>query len=735
MIRKQNIPGLLVGVLATMLLLNLRVSDPNALATLRGAGFDTLQRIWPRTDAAAQPVRIVDIDEASLRQLGQWPWPRTQLAKLVDNLSELGAAAITFDIIFPEPDRMSPDHILNDPLLKQAVGTLPTETLANLPNNDAILAKAITGRSVVLAFAGGTGAMAEPPMAKAGFAQTGLPAFDVVPPVGKITRNLKILDDAAIGLGDINIDFSGEQGIARHIPLLWSDGKSYYPSLVLESLRVAQGASTIVVNGSPDTENALDSIRVGEIEIPVADNGQLSIYYSHNRPNLYVSAARVISADDHQTLRPLIQGHIILIGTSAVGLLDSKTSSLGEAIPGVSVHAQALQQIMSGAFLKRPEWAAASEYVFVGMIGLLISLGMIVFRPLPVVASLFANIAFLAFITAYAFRSFGVLIDVTFPILAIATIFLTTIAFKLLVTDREGRELRNVFSHYVAPSILAEIESNPRSLKLGGETRDITVMFVDIQNFTPMGESLEPEVLVGIVNNLLSACCAGILSKGGTIDKFIGDAVMAFWNAPIAQNDHQYLASLAALEIQNKIKYFNSNEANQAILKPHGLWPISVRIGLATGPAIVGNMGSLERFDYSVLGETVNLASRAEGMCKQVGHNIIIAGSITNKTNSMAIIDAGSVLARGKTQKTPIHLVLGDEVTKQTPEFQTFAAHYDTIIKDIRSRKPNRAIKSLIILAKAQNPFHSNFLDKIESRVADYEKIEVRPSPDRQSAG
>ncbi len=695
--------------------------DPNALNTLRGAGFDSLQRIWPRQNSELQPVRVVDIDETSLKKLGQWPWPRTELAKLVDELSELGAAAIAFDIIFPEPDRMSPDLIFKDSAVKLAFGSSGPNATAVLPNNDAIFAKAISGRPVILAFAGGTSAVDLPILPKAGFAQTGLPALNAVPQIEHVTQNLDVLNQAATGLGDINLDLRAEQGIARQIPLLLSDGKSFYPSLVLESLRVAQGADTIVVNASPNTEGAIDTIRVGDIEFPVADNGQLSIYYSRNTPELFVSAAQIISGAAREELRPKIAGHIVLIGTSAVGLLDTRTSSLGEAIPGVSVHAQALQQIMSGAFLKRPEWAAASEYVLVGLTGLLISIGTVLLRPLPVLASLFAIIGLIAFATAYAFRNFGVLIDITFPILAISTIFLANIAFKLLVTDREGRQLRNVFSHYVAPSILTEIESNPQSLKLGGETRDVTVMFVDIQNFTRLAENLKPEVLVGVINNLLSTCSTGILAKGGTIDKFIGDAVMAFWNAPIAQMDHQYLASLAALEIQKKMEIFNADETNQIILTPHGLWPISVRVGMASGPAIVGNMGSLERFDYSVLGETVNLASRAEGICKQVGHNIIIAGELQGKTSSLAILNGGAVQMRGKSLKTPIYLVLGDENSKQTPEFQSFEAQYDTIVNRLLAKKPSSNLNSQIKLAKTQNPNHAILLEKLSSRIADYE--------------
>ena len=721
MLKNRLLPSLLIGFLVTTLLIFLRIMDPITLSTMRGAGFDTMQRLWPRQNQNALPVRIVDIDEASLKKLGQWPWPRTELAKLVNELNELGAAAIAFDIIFPEPDRLSPDRILSDPAIKQLLGPTAINPSIPLPNNDQIFAKAISGRRVVLAYAGGLGATAKPAATKAGFAQTGLPALNAVPSIFLVHPNIDILEKSADGLGLINIDFRREQGTARQIPLIMSDGKSYYPSLVLETLRVAQGADTYVVNGAPNTENVINSIRVGELEIPVGDDGQLTIYYSHNAAETYVSAERVISGTEREALHALIANNIVLVGTSATSLQDTKTSSLGEAIPGVSVHAQAIQQILSGSFLKRSDLNYYFELLFVGLVGLLISVGTALLRPMAMIVGLFAMVSSLLMTAAYSFLHFGLLIDLTFPILSVATIYLATIAFKLLITDRDGRMLRNVFSHYVAPSILVEIENNPQALKLGGETREVTVMFVDIQNFTPMGESLKPEELVATVNTLLSTCSAGILAKGGTIDKFIGDAVMAFWNAPIAQSDHQYLACLAALEIQNRISEFNADEINQERLKPHGLWPVSVRVGLATGSAIVGNMGSLERFDYSVLGETVNLASRAEGLCKQIGHNIVIAGQIQPKTKLLAILGAGAVVVRGKKTKTPIHVVFGDEFLAATPEYLSFSKNYKLIADALRNSKSGRIQKGLIKQAKLFHPVQIQFLEKLEGRIADYQ--------------
>ena len=282
--RRRILPGFLIGLLMTAILLAVRIADPITIATMRGAGFDTLQRIWPRQDAKPLAVRIIDIDETSLKKLGQWPWPRTDLAKMLDKLHDLGAATIVFDIVFPERDRMSPDLVLNDAAIKQLMpNTLDGK---QLPNNDEIFMQAISNRPVITAFAKAKNGSAAPPLAKASFAQINLAALGAPPQLQETVQNLNILDQAATGIGGINIDLKQEQGIARQIPMLWTDGKTYYPSLTLEALRVVQGESTYVINGSANTEDTIESIRVGAIEIPVSESGQFSVYYSHDDPNL-----------------------------------------------------------------------------------------------------------------------------------------------------------------------------------------------------------------------------------------------------------------------------------------------------------------------------------------------------------------------------------------------------------------------------------------------------------------
>ena len=721
-------PGIVLGLFVLAGLVLLRGYDPAVMSAMRNAGFDGLQRLWPR-QAPDLPVRIVDIDEASLAKLGQWPWPRTLLAQLVDELGRLGAAVAVFDMIFPEPDRLSPSRVLEDPALMQALDPALREKLkTTLPDNDAAFAGSMGGMQVVLAFANAPGSARKEGVRKTGFAQTGLSTLNAPPPIRGIAGNIPELEAAALGIGGINLDLGGEQGVARQIPMLWTDGRDFYPSLVLEALRVAQGAGTIIVNGSEQIENVIDSIRVGDFEMPVAENSLFAIHYRPESRATYVSAYRIISGEERAALAPLIEGHIVLIGTSSAGLLDSRVTSLGTVVPGVSIHAQALEQILTGSFLTRPEWAAGAEILALIVLGLAVVLIAMLWTPLAGTLAALVSIALFATASVYAFRSVGVLFDATFPAAALIITAAATLAFRLLITDKDRRMLRNAFGHFVSSSVLAEIERNPTALKLGGEVREVTVMFVDIRNFTPLSEKLAPETLVSVVNTLLDRWSDAIIAEGGTIDKYIGDAIMAFWNAPVARADHQYYAARAALGIRRALAKINEEPQIIAVLKPVGMWPLRNGVGISTGPACVGNMGSKERFDYSVVGETVNVAARAESASKAIGFDIVVTGKLDEATRRLATLDAGSVAMKGKSSATPITIIVGDEALASTPPFAELRILHDDLAGALR--KPDH----LHIEAKAADcrsratllePLLDSFYARIAERRADFAQPEA----------
>ena len=676
----KHLPGLLFGLVVLAATLTLRTADPVQVSSQRATSFDGLQQIWPRENQPPQPVRIVDIDEASLAELGQWPWPRQKLATLVDELSRLGAAAIVFDIVFPEADRLSPRKLASDPAFASVFTNVQAD-IVKLPDFDQDFAAAIAGKPVVMGFARGTGAMSSTIPIKSGFAQTGASAIDAPFRINTVTTNLPELDAAAAGIGGFNIDLAGEQGVARQLPLIWSDGTRFYPSLVTEALRVAQGVDTLVVNADADIPNIIQSLRIGEIEVPLTDNATMVMHFRPDDRDMYVSAADVIGGKKRDALRSKIEGNIVFIGTSAVGLVDNRTSPLGASIPGVSIHAQAAEQILSGQFLQRPGYLPELEFVITGLLGLL-TLCLASFAK-PWTNILVTTAAALGIIAAtiYLFRHQGLLFDPTFPLFSLTLVFVASTAFRLLVTDRHGRQMRNMFGHYVAPTVLAEIEKNPDSLKLGGEVRDVTVMFVDIADFTPLSEKLKPDELVQVVNGLWDVCSEAVLAEQGTIDKFIGDAIMAFWNAPLRCDGHQKRAALAALRIRAAVKSYNEDPATKALLIERGAWPLSIRAGLASGPACVGNMGSKQRFDYSVLGETVNIAARAEGAGKQVHHDLVIAGQLAPETKALALLHAGYVKLKGKTAREPLHIIVGSQSEATTEHFLKLVTGHNHVVK------------------------------------------------------
>ena len=715
--------GVATGLAVLIGLLLLRGYDPPILQYMRNAGFDQLQRIWPRQKEDL-PVRIIDIDEASLAALGQWPWSRKQLGKLVDELSALGAASIAFDIVFPEPDRLSPSRLAGDTDLIAGLSPAAREEItAAFPDNDEIFAAAIKGRPVVLAFSNAPGNTRKTPPRIAGFAQTGNDASRAPPLIQSVAANIPKLEAEAAGFGGINLDLARDQGIARQVPMLWTDGTGFYPGLSIEALRVAQGASTVVVNASETTDNAIESIRVGDFELPVAEDSSFTVRYRRNSPDTYVSAHRVISGTEREALAPLINGHIVFVGTSAAGLLDVRTTSLGETVPGVLIHAQVVEQILSSNYLIRPQWVGGAEIVSYALLGLLL-IGIVMFRsPLIGTAAGGLMVGLLAFTSAYAFQSLGLLVDATFPVLAMTLTFLATLAFRLLVIDSDRRMLRNAFGHFVSPDVLQEIEQNADSLELGGEVKDITVLFVDIRGFTALSETLPPDNLVSLINTLLDRWSSAIIATGGTIDKFIGDSIMAFWNAPLTKADHQYYAALAGLGIRKATTDLNAEETFGNILKERSRWPLECGVGMCTGPACVGNMGSQTRFDYSAVGETVNVAARTETASKRAKYDIVIAGELDGATRRLAVLPAGRVAMAGRSTLMQIWAVVGDEALAQSATFAELRAAHETLLEDLAQKRDDRFaenIEKCSIMSGQVEPRLTAFYGAVADRRADF---------------
>ncbi|QQR35355.1 adenylate/guanylate cyclase domain-containing protein [Devosia oryziradicis] len=630
----------------------LRAADPYAVRVARETTFDTFQQLKPRTAPADLPVRIVDIDEASLAAIGQWPWSRQDMARIASRLAELGAAAVVFDILFPEPDRLSPSNILGS---GDDYDALFAQTLAAGPN-------------VLVMSRVGTGVPAPAP--KAGFAMTGTDPLASLPILDGVAAPLPMLAAAATGLGVASLDREGA-GVARRLPLLWSNGAAPLPTLAVEALRVAQGVSTLVVLGDASGSPTVAGLRIGTLDVPTGPSGDIWLYYRDLPESTFVPAADLLG-DDYGNLAPLLNGHIVLVGASATGLLDIRVSALGEAVPGVSIHLQAIEQMLTGTFLQRADWVAGLELLIIATCGLAVVLVLMLTGPM---VGLLFSVMIAAVATAggwLAFSQFGVLLDPSFALFTALVVYAAMAFFRFAVTDADKRRIRRAFAHYVEPSLLTQIEADAGLLKLGGDVREMTVMFSDVRNFTALSERTSPAELVAMLNRLFAGLGAAIVAHLGTIDKFMGDAIMAFWNAPVDVPRHARHACEAALDMRKALRTLNAEQG--------GVEPIAIGIGISTGPALVGNMGFEARFDYSCIGDTVNVASRIEGACKTVCYDIVVTTETRAAAPELAFLAGGSVGLKGISQPEPVHLLVGNAELAQSEAFQALAAAHEALL-------------------------------------------------------
>lgn len=687
---KRRLSAFLFGAAAVLGLLVLRAADPYPVRVARETTFDLFQQIKPREAPADLPVRIIDIDEASLAAIGQWPWSRQVMARLATRLTELGAASVAFDLLFSEPDRLSPSGSF-----------------------DGEFAEALASGPTILAMTRSPGGAA-PPAPKSGFAMTGADSLASMPLLDSVAGPLPILSAAASGIGVASLDREGA-GVARRLPLLWSSGTAPLPTLAVEALRVSQGASTLVVLGDSAGAGTVEQLRIGALTVPTGPSGEMWLYYRQLDPAISVPAWQMLG-DDYASLAPRIAGHVVLVGTSASGLLDIRASTLGEAVPGVSIHLQAIEQMLSGVFLDRADWVSGLELLVVGLGGLGVVAAIGLTGPLVGLA-VSALIAMGVVAGSWVgFSRFGLLIDPSYALFAVLTTYAAMAFFQFAVTDADKRHIRRAFAHYVEPSLLSQIEANAGLLKLGGDVREITVMFSDVRNFTALSERTPPAELVAILNRLFAALGKAIVGRLGTIDKFMGDAVMAFWNAPVDVERHARRACEAALDMRAALAALNARQV--------GAEPIAIGVGISTGPALVGNMGFETRFDYSCIGDTVNVASRIEGVCKVVGYDILVTEDTRLAADELAFLPAGAVVLKGISGPEPIHILVGSEAMAKSDAFAALRQSHAGLLACWANGQAGEAeIARCLEQASALEPGLVRFYAACAGRMGDFTHI------------
>lgn len=699
------------GLGALLLLFVVFSANGALLGRLDNLVFDNYQRLDPRTEAGA-PVTVVDIDEASIARIGQWPWPRTTIAKLVERLGQLGAAAIAFDVVFPEPDRTSPAATIATLEAQGATVSVPP----GVPlDNDAELAKAFAAAPVVAGIAISNETRAPLPPPKASFAYGGADPKTYLTPFTGGVADLPALSMAAKGIGFFSFPPS-QDGVVRDLPLVAEVGGKLYPALALEALRVAQGAETIAVrstgaSGEANTGRpAMTALKVGAFALPTGPGGEFRIYYSGLKALPTIPAADLLDAGKAPGLGKAVAGRIVIIGTSAVGLRDLAVTPLGTAIAGARVHAEIIDQIMGKTFLSRPDWAPGAELLAAVLCGLIV-LG---FELLTgAIASSLATALLIAAAAAgswWAFVSAQLLFDPILPALAAALVFALTTPVLLLWTDREKRFIRAAFSRYLSPELVGRLAENPAALQLGGEMRDLTILFADIRNFTTLSESLTPAALTRLLNGFLTPATDVLLGAEATIDKYIGDAIMAFWSAPLEIADHRRKACLAALAMLEALDALDA-------LGARGGTELAVGVGLNAGICCVGNFGSARRFAYSAIGDSVNVASRVEGLTKQYRVPILVTEAVRTGAADLAFVEIDAVRVVGRHEPLVLFALMGDAEVARSPEFLAFAAAQAAFLAAYRGLDFPAAAATLAAVRAAAPPRLAGLYDLYGERL------------------
>ena len=663
------------GLFVTALVLVLHLVNLPATVELGHLVFDAYQRASPRPYQDAG-VRVVDIDDESIAKLGQWPWPRTDIARLNDGLAQAGAVSIAYDIVFSEPDRTSPARMA-EVLRRNPEARGDYAEIARLPDHDLLLGQSFAKTpSVTGYFLTREPTVLRPPT-KAGFAIAGAAPLASLPEFKGVIAPIATIGKDASGAGFVSI-VGGRDGIVRAAPLLAHVGDQITPALSLEALRVAQGAGAITVKANDASgevggnEPGVVAVKVGQFAVPTTRTGELWMYYTAPHPQRVTPAWKILTgALSPAEMKTLFDGRIVLVGTGASGLRDLVATPISERELGVVVHAQALEQMILQRFLTRPDWDNGLERFLVLVLGL----GMTLTLPGlgAVRGGMVAALAFAAAVASswVAFSQWGLLLDPTFPALGVIAVYIAGTLFSFLREERARLHIHQAFDRYLSPALVDRIAKDPRQLELGGEEREVTVMFCDIRSFSRISEKLSPKSVIGFLIDFLTPMTEILLSRKATIDKYIGDAILAFWNAPLDDPEHERNAAFATLQMVERLTQINAEQAGT----DSSTWPgeVKVGIGLGTGPACVGNIGSRQRLNYSLIGDTVNLASRLEGLTKFYGISIAINEQLAGRIQDFALIEVDLVRVVGRDTPTRVFALLGSPELAATPAFRQLA--------------------------------------------------------------
>ena len=618
----------LTAVFTALVVLFVHYNDSYIVQTARLKSFDLLQQ----TDqgVVSPDIGVVTIDEAAIEKYGQWPWKRDVLADFIWKLREAGAGIIVLPILFSEDDRLG---------------------------GDMALAEALAGNGVIIAQTGSL--QANKNAVPRGVAKIGDPLpylFEWPGMLGPIP----LLGDNADGVGVLNTAPEID-GVVRRVPLIMRVGEETYPSLAIEVIRLATGAPSYQIKAN---QGGVEKIRVPGYPIISTDpNGQ--IWLRWNKWFTEVSAA-----DDDQFWG--FQGKTVIIGITADGIGGTIATPKGPQFNYIPA-ATTLQTVIDGEQIQRPFWANLAELATTAVVSIAI-IAIAAFAPYWLVGGAILVLGGgLAYGALYAWQNYLYLLDVTMPIVALVLVGLHATFNRFVKEFQLKQQIKKQFEHYLAPAMVKKLQRNPELLRLGGDTRELTIMFTDIRGFTPISEQYKtnPQGLTELINRYMTPMTDIVMSNDGTIDKYIGDALMAFWNAPLDVPEQKHLATLTAVQMLERLDELNKE------LEHEGLLPLRIGIGINTGSVVVGNMGSNQRFDYSILGDAVNLAARLEGQSKSYGLTLLVGEDAVDESTDYIFVELDLIAVKGKTDPARIFTVLMTDKEKfDNTKHQDFLEKY-----------------------------------------------------------
>lgn len=607
-----------LALITLAILLGIRVSDPSFVESVRLRYFDTLVTSKAPTQ---NNIYTVNIDEATLDRYGQWPFKRDQYANLIGELYAHNAGLVVWNIMMPEKDRLGGDAALASTLKDHPV------VLTNIPSE--------TSKNTAK---------------KPGSAVIGSDHLDSIINYPGLIANIPELENSAAGVGIANT-LPEIDGVNRRLPLFVGSNGNLYPSVSLEVLRLMAGDSTFQVKLNA---NGVEKMRIPSFNVINTDSlGRIWIDYSQK--------ANVVSAVN---LPKDFNKGVVIVGLTAAGLANPIPTALGAVYPQ-DVQAAVIGTLSNGISIQRPDWADGAEILALLLLGIIsIFLTRWKYGFIPVVGIMCG----IYFGSRYLFTGYSFLVDVSIPIIGLALTYMHSYTVKFISELNQKLQIKKQFGTYLSPAMVEKLQKNPELLKLGGDTRNLSIMFTDVRGFTTISEHYGKDVqgLTQIMNRYMTAMTEKIIINEGTLDKYIGDAQMAFWNAPLDDNLHATNAVKTGLEMLNDLDKFNEEIAKEEVP------PFGMGLGINTGDVVVGNMGSRQRFDYTCLGDSVNLASRLEGQSKNYGVRIVLGdGTVKQLIKEKAtfpIVEMDCIAVKGKTEGVKVYTV-GKTIQYKHDEF------------------------------------------------------------------